>query len=50
VAIAALLASLLICLTAAPALAQSIPLPTPRPALTMISDLLRSTPACSAAS
>ena len=29
----ALLASLLICLTAAPALAQSIPLPTPRPAL-----------------
>ena len=30
---AASLASLLICLTAAPALAQSIPLPTPRPAL-----------------
>src|SRR5450631_66965 len=32
-AIAALLASLLICLTAAPALAQSVPLPTPRPAI-----------------
>src|SRR5450631_264897 len=32
-AIAALLASLLICLTAAPALAQSVPLPTPRPAV-----------------
>jgi outer membrane lipoprotein-sorting protein len=32
-AIAALFASLLICLTAAPALAQSVPLPTPRPAI-----------------
>ena len=32
-AIAALFASLLICLTAAPALAQSIPLPTPRPTI-----------------
>ena len=32
-AIAALLASLLICLTAAPALAQSVPLPTPRPTI-----------------
>src|ERR1700690_2071517 len=32
-AIAALFASLLICLTAAPALAQSVPLPTPRPAV-----------------
>jgi outer membrane lipoprotein-sorting protein len=32
-AIAALFASLLICLTAAPALAQSVPLPTPRPTI-----------------
>jgi outer membrane lipoprotein-sorting protein len=32
-AIAAFFASLLICLTAAPALAQSVPLPTPRPAI-----------------
>jgi outer membrane lipoprotein-sorting protein len=32
-AIAALFASLLICLTAAPALAQIVPLPTPRPAI-----------------
>jgi outer membrane lipoprotein-sorting protein len=32
-ALAALFASLLICLTAAPALAQSVPLPTPRPAI-----------------
>jgi outer membrane lipoprotein-sorting protein len=32
-AIAALFASLLICVTAAPALAQSVPLPTPRPTI-----------------